>query len=220
MKKYAAAIFDMDGTLINNASYHYKAFEVFCEKYHLEFNETIFHQNLSGKTNEMILNYFFGDTLSDEQIIAYTEEKEALYRSLYKGKVEAMEGLETFLDFLYNKNIPCGIATNGPVENIFFILDELKINQKFKTLVNAKSVADKGKPAPDMFLLSSKLLGVPPNNCLVFEDSKSGLKAGLDAGMDVFALLTSHSKQELDGAKFTADSYRDLGSLTQLFDQA
>jgi beta-phosphoglucomutase-like phosphatase (HAD superfamily) len=66
-KKYKALIFDMDGVLVDNNEFHYKAFKAFCDSHQLEMNKQIYNTHITGRTNEMIIRYLFGDLVSAEQ---------------------------------------------------------------------------------------------------------------------------------------------------------
>ena len=88
------------------------------------------------------------------------------------------------------------VATNGPVESVDMILDGLEIRNYFSAVVNGSQVK-KGKPDPECFLLAAKEIGIPIEECLVFEDSLTGIRAALASGGRCVALTTTHSREEV-----------------------
>ncbi len=207
-KKYKALIFDMDGVLVDNNEFHYRAFKEFCDTYKLEMNEHIYNTHITGRTNEMIVRFLFGDQVSAEQAEAWAQEKEALYREIYKASIKPAPGLAAFLEKAKSLGIPAAVASNGPMENIDFVLDETGIRGAFKAVVNARMVKE-GKPAPDIYLKAAELLGFGVNDCVIFEDSPTGIKAGNSAGIDVVGLLTTHSAEEIQNVVFTCQDFTD-----------
>ena len=196
MKKYKAFIFDMDGVIFDNNEYHKKAFDVFCEKYQYPLTDEDFNTNIVGRTNEMIMAYLFGDKLSTEEINQFAEEKESIFRELYRPNVKPTAGLPFFLEKAKANNIVCGVGSNAPQANIDFMIETTGFGQYFSVLVNA-SMVEKGKPAPDVYLKVASLLGVDPSDCVIFEDSPTGVKAGNAAGIDVVGVLSTHTLEEL-----------------------
>src|SRR5207302_169291 len=112
--RYKAVIFDMDGTMINNMPYHKKAWKEFFNKHRLSFTDEVFNKKISGKKNDQIFAFVFGRKLTPEELEKYTEEKEALYRELYKSKIREIKGLTEIIRQLHNKNIKIAIATTAP----------------------------------------------------------------------------------------------------------
>ncbi|MCS6824916.1 MAG: HAD family phosphatase [Cytophagaceae bacterium] len=206
--KYKAAIFDMDGVLADNHLYHLKAFEIFCQKYGITLTEDYYNKHITGRTNEAIMRALFGNDITHERINLYAEEKEAIYRQIYKGHVKHPAGLITFLNYLNKKNIPCAVGSNGPFVNIDFVLQELDIKKYFSVIVNATMV-QQGKPAPDVYIKAAELTRIPANLCLVFEDSPTGIQAAVSAGMHVVGIITTHHEHELKPTLFNTPDFSD-----------
>lgn len=195
MKKYAA-IFDMDGVIAHTNPHHIEAFRRFFGKHQIKYNEEDFKQHMYGRHNSYIMRYFIDPDLSDTDVIDLENEKEAVFREIYQMVASPVAGLPVFLEQLQKRDFALGVATSAPTENMNLILDILGIRKFFGSTLSGNDVT-KYKPDPQIYLLSAKNLGVSQANCMVFEDSYSGAKAGLNAGMAVTALLTSHTKDEL-----------------------
>jgi beta-phosphoglucomutase len=194
---FRAAVFDMDGTLIDNMHVHREAWRIFLERKGLPFDEDQYHRNNTGTITEIIPR-FFPQASDPAEAYRLGMEKEAVYREIYRGRIVPLPGLVGFLDALRTAGIHIALATAADKGNIDFTLDELGIRDRFDALVGSEDV-QRGKPHPDVYLRAADRLGLSPEHCLAFEDSHSGIRAALDAGMRVVGLATTHSREELAG---------------------
>lgn len=195
MDKYAA-IFDMDGVIAHTNPHHIEAFRIFFEKHQVTYNEDDFKQHMYGRHNSYIMRYFIDPDLSNGDIVSLENEKEALFREIYGSVAIPVNGLPAFLEDLKKHDFAFAVATSAPADNMNLILDKLDIRHFFDSTLSGDDVT-RHKPDPQIYLQSAINLGVVPAHCMVFEDSYSGAKAGLNAGMAVTALLTSHTEDEL-----------------------
>lgn len=204
-----AVIFDMDGVIVHTNPYHSQAFSAFFRKYALTFDEADFAKHMYGKHNSYIMSYFFGRPITGEELKQLEDEKEALFREIYKDHVKAIDGFENFLFQLYQSGLPCGVATSAPRANLDLIAEPLQLRKYMKSLLASEDVSDH-KPNPEVYLKSAKNLGVDPTNCLVFEDSYSGVTAAKNAGAKVVGVLSSHSKSDLPTCKYYINDYHEI----------
>jgi beta-phosphoglucomutase family hydrolase len=202
-----AVIFDLDGTLIDNNSFHRQTWEKYLEKIGKKISEEEFNANLNGRTNEDAIKYIFGKDISSEESLKHTLDKEALYREIYKPFIKPVAGLIDFLEKLKSKNIPMAIATSGIQPNIDFMFENIPIKKYFETVVNSSHIK-KGKPDPEIYLKVASLLNILPKNCLVFEDAAVGIKSAKAAGMKVIAVATTQPKEELAEADMIVEDYK------------
>ncbi len=205
--KTKAVIFDLDGTLIDNNSYHRRTWEKYLERRGKKISEEEFNANMNGRTNEDAIKYIFGKETTQEEAMKYTLEKEALYREIYQPFIKPISGLIDFLETLKSKNLPMAIATSGIQPNIDFLFENIPIKKYFKAVVNSSHIK-KGKPDPEIYLKAALLLDVPPKNCLVFEDAVVGIKSAKAAGMKVIAVATTQPKEELFEADMIVNDYQ------------
>lgn len=185
-----AVIFDMDGVIVENTNFHQKAWEKFSQKYNLDFSEEKFKNDYFGKTNDQILPEMFNKELPEKEIKKLGDEKEAIYREIFQPHLKPLKGLVPLLEELRRCSIPIGVATSAPRDNVDFVLDGLDIRKYIKTIVDDSMVV-RGKPYPEIYRKSAEMLGVNPENCVVFEDSMSGTKSAFDAGAKVVAVTTT-----------------------------
>lgn len=194
-----AYLFDMDGVLVDNCQYHVIAWLEFAKRHGGKLTE---EQIIAwmGATGRDYLVRMFDEPPSEERMVEYMVEKEAIYRELYRPHLEARKGLIELLESARKENIPCAVVTGGSMDNVNFILDGLQIRQYFTCIVDASQYR-RGKPAPDCYLQAAERVGVAPRDCVVFEDAINGIEAGRAAGMRVVALTGTNSREALEKAE-------------------
>jgi beta-phosphoglucomutase len=195
-----AVIFDVDGTLVDNMPWHQRAFDAFVEKHGLPPMNAEMRRRTDGKRNREIFPMLFGRALSADEFDQLEEDKEGLYRQLSRGQLSPIDGLLDLLGRLESAGIPAGVATSGPRKNVEFTLNELGLATRFAAIARGDQV-NNGKPAPDVFLYAAQLLGVPPAECLAFEDAPLGVTAARRAGMHVVAITSSYTAADLQAAE-------------------
>jgi beta-phosphoglucomutase family hydrolase len=189
-------IFDMDGTLVHNMHFHRQAWYAFLEKHGIDVVDEDFDRKNAGTILEIVPRFFEGVTDTAE-IMRLGMEKEALYREIYRPHVNPLPGLREFLEAARKGGLKLALATAADQGNIDFTLEELGITGHFDAITGSEEVK-KGKPDPEVFLISARKLGFGPAECIVFEDSHVGIQAGLAAGMEVIAMATTHTRAELN----------------------
>ena len=192
-----ALLFDMDGVIVDNHAYHLKSWLGFFEKHDIHMSEEEYKANVNGRRMENILPSLFGKDMTDEEIWEIGEEKEALYRELYRSHIKPVAGLVTFLGEIVSQGVPRTVSTSAPPSNVDFTLKYTGLRSYFPTIIDATMVTQ-GKPNPEVYLKSAKSLGVEPGRCIVFEDAVLGIQAGKNAGMKVVGVATTHTRDELE----------------------
>lgn len=204
------AIFDMDGVIVHSNPAHKKSVEIFLEKYDLDVSEERLRNKLYGRTNkEWIPEIFDISSTETEQIARLTDEKERIFRELFEPEQHVVDGLYQFLNHLKSHGVPMAVATSAPRVNADYILSRLEIKSFFDLIMDSSHV-DAGKPDPEVYDKTAANLGKAPDNCLVFEDSLSGIQAGLDSGAKVIGVTTTHTPAELAACHLVIDNFTDL----------
>ncbi len=198
MKNSFTVIFDMDGVIVDSNPFHKEAWKLFLKKYDFNLSEDDFKKKIFGKTNRDILEIFFGNKLTRKKVEAYTYEKELFYQKSFEPYICLTNGLEPFLETLKFNNIKIGISTSAPVMNIDFVMEKTGIRDYFSVIVDESQI-NKGKPDPEIYLKTASRLSVKPSECIVFEDSISGVRSARNAGMKVIGITTTHLDEELSG---------------------
>lgn len=192
-----ALLFDMDGVIVDNHEFHLKSWLGFFEKHDIKISEEEYKAKINGRTMENIIPKLFGRDMSHEEIWEIGEEKEALYRELYRPHIKPTEGLITFLSEVVKQGILRTVSTSAPPANVDFTLKHTGLRSYFPTIIDSTMVTH-GKPDPEVYLKSAEALGMEPSQCVVFEDAILGIQAGKNAGMKVVGVATTHSRQELE----------------------
>jgi len=197
-KPEEAYLFDMDGVLVDNCQYHVRAWLEFAERRggHLTEKQVIDWMGAPGR--DYILR-MFDRPIPTAEITSLLEEKESIYREIYRPHLAARDGLVDFLKQARAKNIACAVTTGGPVPNVDFVLDGLGLRDYFSTIVDA-SQYQRGKPAPDCYLQTAARLAVDPRACTVFEDALNGIAAAQAANMRVVAITGTNPRSVLAAA--------------------
>ncbi|HEX8676230.1 MAG TPA: HAD family phosphatase [Segetibacter sp.] len=221
MCEIKAVIFDLDGTLLDNNDVHLKAWKQYLKENNKQISDEDFKENISGRTNKDAIEHIYQKEMTEDEASKYYLEKEEIYRKMYRPDIAPITGLQDFLEELHKHKIAMAIATSGIQVNIDFMFNHVPIKKYFKKIVNSGDVS-KGKPDPEIFLKAAEALHIPTENCIVFEDSIAGVRAGKSAGMKVVALTTTHTPEELKEADLVIKDYSeiDFERLMSLQDEA
>jgi beta-phosphoglucomutase len=208
MKKSAQApalLFDMDGVIVDSTATHTLAWKQYLAQHGIEVSDI--ERRMLGKHNDEIVRDFFGNSgLSDSLIFNHGAEKERLYRQMLRPRLRDLivKGLPEFLE--RHGDLHLGVASNAEPANVEFVLEEAGIAEYFDAVVNGRIVA-RPKPAPDVYLRAAEYLGVTPADCVVFEDSLTGVAAARAAGMSVVGVRTTI--QEFPDVDLTIGNFED-----------
>ncbi|HSX08715.1 MAG TPA: HAD family phosphatase [Candidatus Saccharimonadales bacterium] len=182
-----AAIFDMDGLMIDSEPYWAQADKAFFEKYGKPYSSEV-NVKIMGMGQREIMEFFKKEYGFIGETGALIKERKKLLYKFLLADVKLMEGIEELIHALYKEEIILAIATSGhTVEKAQEILAKFKLQDYFSLAVSGDDV-EKSKPAPDIYLKTAELLYVQPSVCLVFEDAPKGVQAAKAAGMTVFAV--------------------------------
>jgi beta-phosphoglucomutase len=198
-----ALIFDMDGVIVDSNPVHREAWAVFNRRYGVETTEAM-QQRMYGRRNDDIVRDFLGAHLTDEEVRAHGAAKERLFRDTIQPVIEEalVPGVREFLERHCGQ--PIGLATNAEPANVEFLLHAARLRPYFRAVVDGHQVSHP-KPHPEIYLRAAELLGTEPGECVVFEDSLTGIEAALAAGMAVVGVTTSHD--ELPGVALAIQDF-------------
>ena len=194
-QKIAGLVFDMDGTLVDNMHFHHRAWKEFLSIHGIHITDEEFHRKNVGTIREVIPK-FMPHVQDPDWIMELGMQKEAVYRQLYGPHIKPLDGLDAFLSKAYQAGIPIALATAADAKNIEFTLEGLGMAHYFSAITGSEEVKQ-GKPHPDVYLVSAGKLQADPKACIAFEDTPSGIRAALAAGMQVVGLATTHRREEL-----------------------
>lgn len=179
-----AVIFDLDGVLVDTATYHYQAWSELATKLGFEFTQE-HNERLKGIGRMESLDILLsigGIQASEQEKVQWAFEKNERYVALCKQMQhgEVLPGVEPLLKELQAHQIKIGLGSAS--RNAQLIMERVGLLPYFDAIVDGNAI-QKGKPDPEVFLLASNYLGVAPTSCLVFEDAQAGIAAAKAAGM-------------------------------------
>jgi beta-phosphoglucomutase family hydrolase len=180
-------VFDLDGTIADTMPAHYKAWVAALGEHDVDFPEALFYEFGGMPTPRIIevLNERHNGSMPVMETALHKEE-------LFEAYLPSVLPVEPVVEVVrrYKNKLPMAIATGGMRHIATKTLNILGLYAMFETLVTADDVA-LGKPAPDIFLEAARRIGVPPAECMAFEDANLGIQSATAAGMlvlDVRAL--------------------------------
>lgn len=184
MADIRGAIFDLDGVIVDTAKYHYRAWKRLADELGFVFTEKD-NERLKGVSRMRSLEILLEvghRSFTEEQKRILAEKKNGWYVEYIQtiDESEILPGAKEYLLHLKRKGIK--IALGSASKNASMILDNLKITDLFDAIVDGNSVT-KAKPDPEVFLLAASLIGMAPENCVVFEDAAAGIEAASRACM-------------------------------------
>jgi len=187
-------IFDFNGTLFFDSDKHKKAWKKFSTEIRsYPFSNEEILKNVFGHTNRAILEYLVKEEISGEQLNDYANRKEQYYRQSClrdAANLKLVDGTIDLFEFFLKNEISINIATASEITNVKFFNEQFGLDRWFdfdKIVYDDDKI--KGKPAPDMFLKAAKNIGVNPSECIVFEDSATGIAAAKNAGIGKIIII-------------------------------
>lgn len=195
-------IFDFNGTLFFDSHMHYEAWRIYSKKLRgYEFTDDEMREKMFGRTNADIIEYAIGKKPSQEMVAKLAKEKEAMYREMCLKNRDTFvlsSGAEDFLNYLKENNIPRTIATMSEWDNVEFYIKEFNLKKWFdldKIVYSNGKIP--GKPAPDIYKIAAKNIGLNPIDCIVVEDALSGIESAYKAGIGQIIAIASVESDDL-----------------------
>ena len=219
-----AVIFDLNGTMIYDSAKHEFAWKkCIFESFGIKLSEDEFNKNINGKTNRKIVEYVTSVAnieFSEELLVKTADEKERIYRDLCINDpcFSLAPGLYEFLDYLKSVGASYTIVTSSEEENVDFYFKTLGLSRWF---YKDKIIYDKGtmpgKPDPAFYLAAIDMLCRRADDCIVFEDSASGIisarSTGIKTIIGVASAVDPSYLYKMDGIERIIPDYHDYKNL-------
>ena len=178
-----ACIFDLDGVIVDTAKYHFIAWRRLANSLGFDFTEEE-NEKLKGVSRVESLNlilHWGGIEKTEAEKAALAELKNSWYREyiLKMDPSEILEGVLPFLDHLDEKGIRMAVGSSS--KNAGTILDQVGLTHRFEAIIDGSKVS-RSKPDPQVFEMGAEAMGLPPRECIVFEDAEKGVDAALAGG--------------------------------------
>lgn len=206
-----AVIFDMDGLLINSEPVWFRARNELFKNYKFEWTWNDQKQTMGVSTKAWV-EYMYNrieKVLSREELLKGVTDRMKLYYT--NGEIELMPGANDALIFA-KENFKVGLASGSYKELLYSAVKVNKWEIMFDEILSSDDL-ERGKPHPDVYLEVIKRLGVEAHECIVLEDSRDGIRAGVAAGTKVIAVPSKEvlvPQEVLDSAYASIDSLNDF----------
>lgn len=214
---FEAVIFDFDGVIMDSEPIHYQAFcEVF-GKIGLDLSYAEYAEKYIGLSDKEIFPKLLesrGFNFADNEIDSLLTKKIATYTDIIKASdhLPMIAGLYEFMKKIAASGKKMAICTGSSRDEVMAVLSKTHqgtLPSFFTSIVTFEDVQF-GKPSPEGYLLTAKRLNIPPEKCLVIEDSPHGIEAATQSGMYVTALLTTHAREQLQKAHKIVHNFAEV----------
>lgn len=204
-----AVIFDMDGTLVATTEADYRAWEKIFNDHGRPLSFEDYYPLLGKKSHDVVHDVL---NIKDERSVEVLSRKMKYFEDIVnENGIELLPFADQFLDELFKADFLLGLATSSRQAKMKLVMELSGLHKYFHIQVTGEMV-DRGKPNPDIFILTAEKLGVDPATCVVIEDAIHGVTAAKAAGMKCVAIVSTHTREELSHADLVVDSFSELNA--------
>ena len=200
-------IFDFDGTIILSEHVHMRAWEDLANSVKLRIPDGFLEQSVGMSDHQLIkiLCDAWNGQLSEKEIL---QRKRKFYMQRVPDECKPVEGVVDIIHWLKDKNFPLAIATSSSHEEVEPVLESLRISGHFSAIVTVDDVS-RPKPDPEIYRKAAQILGIKPEMCMAFEDSKAGVQSARAAGCILVTLQTLYDEAILGPALISIRDFKD-----------
>ncbi|HTI54881.1 MAG TPA: HAD family phosphatase [Verrucomicrobiae bacterium] len=207
----SAAIFDMDGVLIDSGAHHRHAWRMLLDELGAEPADPEHWRLTIGRPSEEAIPLLLGRRVSGAEARRLARRKRDLYQERAQTGLDPVPGVREFLEALARLDVPRAVGTSASRWDAERLLDDLDLLRFFDVMVTSDDVM-LGKPDPEVWTQAARRLRVTAARCVVFEDALVGVQAARAARMRVIGVTTAHSDVELlaAGAERTIPDFQGI----------
>lgn len=214
-----AIIFDFDGVIADTEPLHLKAFQLTLREKGIELSDEDYFENYLAYDDKTLFKELLKDRNyehNEAQISDFMNRKSEHFENVLKGNILVLEGVPEFISEVSGK-YPLAIGSGAIRSEIIDILESGGLREHFEIIVSADEVIN-CKPDPEVFIEALRRLNnldsvseeISPQECLVIEDSTSGIKAAHSAGMKCLAITNSYAAEKLSEAELIKQSLKGI----------
>ena len=208
--KYKCIIFDCDGVLVDSEVISAHVLVELAESVGVSIPLDFAISEFSGRSLKTNFNYI--EERANERLPdSFEKDYRAKTFEAFKKDIKAIDGVHELLDRL---DVPFCVASSGPVNKIELNLTTTKLIDHFTGRIFSSYEIQSWKPDPGIFLHAAREMGFAPEECVVIEDSASGVRAAKSGGFDVFGLVNKSNKKSLE--QEGVDIFYEMNTLDQL----
>lgn len=210
MNKIKAVIFDMDGVLVDN----FKAWLEFDKKFLAQFNiipDSKYYLFVNGRSEEEVIDWVKKRYQLNKSVEQIWQSRQDWIRKVYELGSKPALAVEDLIKKIKINGMKIGLCSGAKMWQIKIILDRFQWHNYFDVVVSAEHVGYKGKPNPEIYLHTARLLNVKSENCIVFEDAENGVTSAKNAGMKCIGYkdIRFDLPDDLSQADFIINSFTD-----------
>jgi len=198
---------------VETDSTHILIFQELLKPFGHDITEQFYKEKITGRLNPEIFRELLPPTYTEQEIVDFGTNKERIFRERAEegNLLSPLRGLLPLLEDIKESKIKCGCVTNAPRENADFLLQALKVRHYFDFVVLGDD-CEAGKPHPAPYLKGLEVAGVPASECITFEDSPSGVKSSVAAGIKTIGVTSTQPPSVLlqCGASTTIPDFADV----------
>lgn len=211
----------MDGVISDTEPLKFLAYKLaFKELHEIDLPED--DHLWKGKTEPNVVKYWsdkFSIKFKENDVRKIIEKKRTIYNQIIdNGDIPQINGVVEFIKKLHASGKPLAVVTSSRRDSVNLVLNRLNLKDLFKVILTRDDIS-KLKPDPEGYLKAINHLGFSPDDCLIFEDSQSGVKAAKAAGAFCVGVLSCFTKEELGEADFWIKDFEELTQLILLLPQ-
>lgn len=210
-----AVIFDMNGVVIDDEHIHELAFKETVKPFDIDLSHQNYLECCAGKTDRAgyeSISEKFNTSLPIEKLL---KDKANFYLKLFPEYKKSYPGVIELISSLAN-NYTLALTSSSSRAEVDLITKEYRVDKLFRITISADEVK-RGKPDPEPYLTTCNLLKLDPKECVVIEDSKSGVLSAKAAGCFCMGVTTTHNEKDLEGADEITDSFDNVQTLISNF---
>ena len=203
--KYKAALFDMNGVIVDDEDLHEAAFTKVLTERGFDFDHAKYIEFFAGKTDDAGFISLYdseGKETGDLKVIG--ADKAAAYQELAAEGLTPYPGVIDYIKALHSEGVRLALVTSSIRIEAETVLKVFNLSNLFETTITANEIT-KSKPDPEGYLKGASSLGLSPDECFIVEDAPSGVAAANAANIACLAVTNTHSAEELSGAQLVAD---------------
>jgi HAD superfamily hydrolase (TIGR01509 family) len=185
------------GTLCDTDHIHMQCWADLLKPYGYKVTKQFYNTEISGGANSNLAKKFFPNHSEMEQN-QLMSDKEAKARELFGTSLVPLPGLIELIQYLQQHNIKIAAVTNAPKLNAYFMLNAINVTKLFDSIVLAEECTD-SKPSPIPYITAMKQLNITHEQCIIFEDSLNGCRAGVGSNVLTIGVSTTHTVDALCG---------------------
>jgi HAD superfamily hydrolase (TIGR01509 family) len=191
----SALLFDLDGTIVDTDPLHFLTWQEMMQSYGLAIDSSFYKEHFSGRLNIQIIQDLLPQ-LSPAEGEQLSQFKEATFRARAASVLKPLPGLIDILDWADQQQLKRAAVTNAPRANAKQMLQTLSIEDRLPIVILGEEL-ERGKPDPLPYQTALERLEVQPEQAIAFEDSPSGVKSAIGAGIVTVGIATTHSPEGL-----------------------